>query len=300
MTAPEVSAAEPVADVAAPLIAEPVAAARNGRHRDRLPAEPSRCVAAEPEPWPAKPATSVPEVAAARAPDAAPASAPNPHRLRPPPTKARTPWFAIFTAGILGAGLTAVAAGAAWIYLLPLIEPDTSSLNARLTRLEMHTPTAAEIAAATVPDMGKVPAAKIDELAARLAKLEAAEAATARQAANPDGAKKLDDLTSRVSRLETAPPAASPIDPAELKELGTRIAAVETAVRPLGQHLTEIERQSADHAKAAQEAQRTRRDRCQGDGRRAARRRCPGKVAGGHANAKWPPSSAASPRWKPR
>jgi hypothetical protein len=202
-----------------------------------------------------KPATSVPGVSATPTPEAAPAPESAP-RAAPPP-RARTPWFAIFASGLLGAGLTAVAAGAAWIYGVPLIEPDTSSLNARLTRLEMHTPTAAEVAAATVPDMGKVPAAKIEELAARLTKLEAAEAATARQAANPDGTKKLDELTARVSHLETAPPPANPnaaADAAQLKELAARIAAIETGVKPIAEHLTDIERKSADNAKAAQEA----------------------------------------------
>jgi hypothetical protein len=210
-------------------------------------------VAAETEASAAKPATSVPGVSATLAPDAAPPPESAP-RSAPPP-KARTPWFAVFAAGILGAGLTALAAGAAWIYGAPLLEPDTSSLNARLTRLEMHTPTAAEIAAATVPDMGKVSAAKIDELAARLTKLEAAEAAAARQPAAPDSAK-LDELTARVSHLETAPPAtgAPAADPAELKELAARITALDAAVKPIAQHLTDIERQGAANAKVAQDA----------------------------------------------
>jgi hypothetical protein len=239
MTEPEASAAEhPEATLAAEQVAEPTAT------------EPVA------ETLAAKPATSVPGVTA-KAPDAAPASEAGEAAHSPPPrpTKARTPWFAIFAAGILGAGLTALAAGAAWIYGAPLIEPDTSSLNARLTRLEMRTPTAGEIAAATVPDMGKVSAAKIDELAARLTKLEAAEAGhqSATSSANPEDAKKLDDLTARVSRLETAP-AASPTDAAEVKELAARIDAIETAVKPIPQHLTDIERQSADNAKAAQEA----------------------------------------------
>jgi hypothetical protein len=208
----------------------------------------------------AKPATSVPGIAATPAPDAARTaeSGETPRAAPPRPAKARTPWLAIFAAGIVGAGLTALAAGAAWIYGAPLIEPDTSSLNARITRLEMHTPTAAEIAAATVPDMGKVSTAKIDELAARLTKLEAAEAATVSQPAGADGAK-LDELTARVSRLETAAPAASSsvADTAhatEIKDLGARIAAIETTVKPIAEHLPEVDRQSAENAKAAQEA----------------------------------------------
>jgi hypothetical protein len=250
MTAPEATVAEPAAEtLAAEHVTEPAMA--EGA---------VATVAAEPaaETSAGRPATSVPGVTATLAADGAPTPEPEPapHSAPAAPAKARTPWFAIFAAGIVGAGLTALAAGAAWIYGAPLLEPDTSSLNARLTRLEMHTPTAAEIAAATVPDMGKVPAAKIEELAARLTKLEAAEATTARQAAAaPDGAK-LDEIAARVSRLETAPPATSPAaaDAAELKELAGRVAAVEAAVKPIDQHLTEIERQGAENAKAAQEA----------------------------------------------
>jgi len=251
MTEPEASAAEHAAvttapeQVTEPAMTEPATAEAV-----------AETVAAEPEAV-AKPATSVPGIAATPASDSAPPpeSGETPHSAPPRPVKARTPWFAIFASGIIGAGLTAVAAGAAWIYGAPLLEPDTSNLNARLTRLEMHAPTAAEIAAATVPDMGKVSAAKIDELAARLTKLEAAEAASAPQAAPPDAAK-LDDLTARVSRLESAPPPASSAaaDTGELKGLGTRIAAVETAVKPIAGQLTEIERQGSANAKAAQDA----------------------------------------------
>jgi hypothetical protein len=247
MTEPEATVTEPAAAAPAEQVTEPAMA--------QTVAESTavESTAAETEAPAAKSATSVPGVSATLAPDAAPnpESAP---RSAPPP-KARTPWFAVFAAGILGAGLTALAAGAAWIYGAPLLEPDTSSLNARLTRLEMHTPTAAEIAAATVPGMGKVSAAKIDELAARLTKLEAAEAAAVRQPAAPDGAK-LDELTARVSRLETTPPAtgAPAADPAELKELTARITAIDAAVKPIAQHLTDIERQGAANAKAAQDA----------------------------------------------
>jgi hypothetical protein len=214
-------------------------------------------VAAESETPTAKSATSVPGIAATPASDSPPApeSGEVSHSAPPRAAKARRPWFAIFASGIVGAALTALAAGAAWIYGAPFVERDISSLNARLARLEMRTPTAAEIAAATVPDMGKVSAAKIDELAARLTKLEAAEAASARQAPGPDSTK-LDELTARVSRLETAPPPASPTaaDAGEVKELGTRVAAVETAVKPIADHLTEIERGNAANAKATQEA----------------------------------------------
>jgi hypothetical protein len=241
-TAPEASVAEHVAPT---LAAEQITEAA---------AEPATETPA------AKPATSVPGIAATPALDAARTaeSGETPRAAPPRPAKARTPWLAIFAAGIVGAGLTALAAGAAWIYGAPLIEPDTSSLNARITRLEMHTPTAAEIAAATVPDMGKVSTAKIDELAARLTKLEAADATTASQPAGADGAK-LDELTARVSRLETAAPAASSsvadtAHAAEIKDLGARIAAIETTVKPIAEHLPEVDRQSAENAKAAQEA----------------------------------------------
>jgi hypothetical protein len=246
-TVPEASVVEPTATTAPEQVTEPAIA--------QSVAE-TVAVESATETTTAKPATSVPGIAATPASDSTPPlESGEAHSAPPRPAKAPTPWFAIFASGIVGAGLTAVAAGAAWIYGAPLLEPDTSSLNARLTRLEMHTPTAAEIAAATVPDMGKVSAAKIDELAARLAKLEVAEAANARQSPSPDAAK-LDDLTTRVSRLESAPTPASSTaaDTGELKELGARVAVVETAVKPIAGHLADIERQGAANAKAAQEA----------------------------------------------
>jgi hypothetical protein len=242
MTEPEAPAVEPAATLAAEQATEPAIAEAVV---ENVAAEPAAETSA------GKPATSVPGIAATPAPEPEPA----PRSAPTKPAKARTPWFAVFAAGILGAGLTALAAGSAWIYGAPLLEPDISSLNARLTRLEMHTPTAAEIAAATVPDMGKVPAAKIEELAARLAKLEAAEAAATRAPAGPDGAK-LDDLTARVSRLEAAPPAASSAaaDTTQIKELAARIGGIEATVKPISQHLTEIEKQGSANAKATQEA----------------------------------------------
>lgn len=256
VTEPDATVTESAAGMPAEQVADPAmahASAETTAETTAAQTTAAESVAAETGAPAAKSATSVPGVSATLAPDAAsnPESAPG----SASPPKARTPWFAIFAAGIVGAGLAAVAAGAAWIYGAPLIEPDTSSLNARLTRLEMHTPTAAEIAAATVPDMGKVSAAKIDELAARLTKLEAAEAAAARQPAASDSAK-LDELTARVSRLETTPAAtpAPAVDPAELKELAARIAALDAAVKPVAQRLTDIERQNAANAKAAQDA----------------------------------------------
>jgi hypothetical protein len=247
-TAPEASVAEhAAATLAAEQVAEP---AMTQAATETLAAESATEAPA------ARPATSVPGIAASSGADSRPPPEPDetPRSAPPRPVKARAPWFAIFAGGIVGAGLTALAAAAAWIYGAPLVEPDTSSLNARLTRLEMHTPTAAEIAAATVPDMGKVSAAKIDELAARLTKLEAAEAASARQAPGADGAK-LDELTARVSRLETAPPpATSTAGDAKLKELDARVATVETTVKPIAGQLTGIEQQNAANAKAAQDA----------------------------------------------
>src|SRR5262249_26904365 len=128
MTEPEGPVVEPTPTLAAERATEPAAAETVV---ENVAAEPG---AEAPE---GKPATSVPALAAAPAPERDPA----PHPAPPKPAKARTPWFAVFAAGILGAGLTALAAGAAWIYGAPLLEPDISSLNARLTRLEMHTPT---------------------------------------------------------------------------------------------------------------------------------------------------------------
>ncbi len=209
----------------------------------------------------------------------------------PPAARSRTPWFAVLTAGTLGAALAVLAGGAAWIYFAP-IDDRTDALSARLGRLELQTQaaaqaTAAQIAAATVPDMGKVNAAKIDELAARLAKLETASAATAPENGRTD-IGKIEELSARISRLESAPPPPAPepakadpaktdADAAEIKELSARLARVETSLstippppaadptlanrlaaleatmKPIEEHVADLDRQNADNATSVQE-----------------------------------------------
>jgi hypothetical protein len=206
----------------------------------------------------------------------------------PPPTvRSRTPWLPILAAGTLGAGLAVLAGGAAWIAIAPLDDRSTDELRARLARVESQAQTAAQataaqIAAATVPDMGKVDAAKIDELAARLAKLETASAATAPENGRTD-IGKIEELSARISRLESAPPptqdpAKADTNAAEIKDLSTRLdrveasvaaipppaapdptlagrlAAVETAMKPIAERVAELDRQNADNATTVQEA----------------------------------------------
>ena len=322
MTEPKASVAEHAAATTAPDQAAEPAMAQSA-------AEP---LAAEPETPAAKPATSVPGIAAppGRTCRRPPNSNEAPHSVPPRPVKARTPWFAIFASGIVGAGLTAVAAGAAWIYGAPLLEPDTSSLNARLTRLEMHTPTAAEIAAATVPDMGKVSAAKIDELAARLTKLEAAETAGARQAPVADNAK-VDDLAARLTKLEAAEtagarqaPAADTVEARRSRHAG--IAARKHAAtgepacgrcrraqgawhtRRRGGNDDEADRRAPrrDRAPGRRQCQggarreQPRRDRRQGDGRGNDRSTPTRKNRTKERERRWRASPGASVRSKPR
>jgi hypothetical protein len=211
-----------------------------------------------------------------------------------PAARPRTRWFPILAAGTLGAGLAVLAGGAAWINFAPLDDRSTDELSARLARLELQTQsvaqataaqaTAAQIAAATVPDMGKVDAAKIDELAARLAKLETASAAAAPETGRTD-IGRIEDLSARISRLESAPPpppapdpAKAETDAAEIKELTARLARVETslaaipppaapdptlanrltaieaALKPIAEHVAELDRLNADNATTVQEA----------------------------------------------
>jgi hypothetical protein len=192
-----------------------------------------------------------PEAAASTA---APASEPS---AVPPAGRPRTPWFPILAAGTLGAGLAVFAGGAAWVYFAPLDELKTDDLTARLARVELQTQSAADVAAATVPDMGKVPAAKIEELAARLAKLEAAPAAPAPGSGRADTGK-IEELSARISRLESAPPAAASdsarADAAAIKELSTRLAAVEAGMKPMAERVTALDRRSGDNATAVQAA----------------------------------------------
>jgi len=194
----------------------------------------------------------------------------------------------ILVAGTLGAGLAVLAGGVAWIAFAPLDDRSTDELRARLARLESQAQTAAQataaqVAAATVPDMGKVDAAKIDELAARLAKLETASAATAPENGRTD-IGKIEELSARISRLEAAPPpppapdpAKAEADAAEIKDLSARLtrfeaaiaaipppaapdptlsnrlAAIEAEIKPIADHVAELDRQNADNATSVQE-----------------------------------------------
>jgi hypothetical protein len=184
------------------------------------------------------------------------ASAPEPNAV-PPAASPRPPWSPIMAAGTLGAGLAILAGGAAWIFFASLDDRSNIDLSARLARLEAKTPSAAEVAAATVPDMGKVPAAKIEELAARLTKLEAASAAPPPQAGRTDNGR-IEELSARVSRLESAPPAAASgsgtADAAAIKELSTRLATVEAGMKPMAERVAELDRQNGDNATAARQA----------------------------------------------
>jgi hypothetical protein len=222
------------------------------------------------------------EAAGSAAPGSAqPASAPA--SASPPAARARTPWFAVLAAGTLGAGLAVLAGGAAWIYFAPLEDRGADELRARLARLELQTRSAAEAAATTVPDNAS--AAKIDELSARLVRLETASAAAAPENGRTD-IGRIDDLAARISRLETAaaatPPdsgktdtaainaeinglserlakleasiAAMPAPVAPDPTLAGRLAALEAAVKPIAEHVAELDRQFGDNATAAQEA----------------------------------------------
>jgi hypothetical protein len=199
----------------------------------------------------------------------------------PPSARPRTPWFAVLAAGVLGAGLAGLAAGAAWVYYVPRDDHGTEQLTARVARLEVQTQTAADVAAATVPDMGKVSAAKLEELAARLTKLENApppppppdttkteeeikdltarlgrletlSAATAPENGRTD-VGKISELSDRISRLEASLAAPSPV-PAPDPELTSRLAAVAQAMKPLADHVAELDRQLGDNASTAKEA----------------------------------------------
>jgi hypothetical protein len=73
---------------------------------------------------------------------------------------------------------------------------------------------------------------------------------------HPDAARdaaKLDDLTGRIARLEaaaSAPPAQATVDPS----LANRVAALESAVRPLAERVAELERHAKENAAAARGA----------------------------------------------
>ena len=197
-----------------------------------------------------------------------------------PAARSRTPWFPILAAGTLGAGLAVLAGGAAWVYFAPLDDRGTEELSARLARVELQTQSAAQVAAATVPDMGKVPAAKIEELAERLAKLESApprlhRPTTARPNRQDQGAvgpacPPRDRVRGhgpgerphrRRPRSRNCRPgsrrsstAATHRRPRPIRRWPAGSPRSRPTMKPLAEHVTELDRQNGDNASTAKEA----------------------------------------------
>jgi hypothetical protein len=126
-------------------------------------------------------------------------------------------------------------------------------LSARLARLE----TASSAAA---PENGRTDIGRIDDLAARISRLETAAAATPPDSGKTDTAAikgeitgEINGLSERLAKLE-ASIAAIPAPVAPDPTLAGRLAALEAAVKPIAEHMAELDRQFGDNATAAQEA----------------------------------------------
>jgi hypothetical protein len=130
----------------------------------------------------------------------------------PPPPRARTPWLALIGAGVAG-GAVALAA----VAIANLLQGDARPLDARLAGVEQ----------------------RLRDLAARPVPAAADNAA-------------LDEIKSRLGRLETAPaaPRASTTDPA----FANRVAAIEGEVKALTEQIGILNRRSDEAAAVAREA----------------------------------------------
>jgi len=162
--------------------------------------------------------------------DMVPSSAPGASERVAPPPRRRTPWAALFVCGLLG-GSVAVAAAA---YLWSTYMADEGVINVVLARLG-----AVELAVRDVNTRGPQAQGErlnVEELAARLAKVEAAVAAAP---------------GSRGSAATTQPPE-NPLvtpDPA----LAERVVGLEALVKSLAEAVSRVEKRSDETASAMQE-----------------------------------------------
>ena len=161
--------------------------------------------------------------------DMVPSLAPGASERVAPPPRRRTPWAALFVCGLLG-GSVAVAAAA---YLWSTYMADEGVINVVLARLG-----AVELAVRDVNTRGPQAQGErlnVEELAARLAKVEAAVAAAP---------------GSRGSAATTQPPE-NPLvtpDPA----LAERVVGLEALVKSLAEAVSRVEKRSDETASAMQ------------------------------------------------
>jgi hypothetical protein len=162
--------------------------------------------------------------------DMVPSLAPGASERVAPPTHRRTPWAALFVCGLLG-GSVAVAAAA---YLWSTYMADEGVINVVLARLG-----AVELAVRDLNTRGPQAQGErvnVEELAARLAKVEAAVAAAP---------------GSRGSAATTQPPE-NPLvtpDPA----LAERVVGLEALVKSLAEAVSRVEKRSDETASGMQE-----------------------------------------------
>jgi len=187
--------------------------------------------------------------------DEPPAAEPTPPARIPPAARERPPrrrslFWPMIGSAILGAVLALAALAAVWRYnvLEPYnIDVGGKLLAARLNALE-----------AKVRDSQR-PAPPIPALARLIPPAApapgAAPAAASAPSAPPADTKAIDELTARIAKLETAaaaprPPAPIP-DPAVISRLG----ALETAVKPLGEGISANSKRDEELATGLRDAQ---------------------------------------------
>ncbi|MDC7784197.1 hypothetical protein J2S22_003646 [Rhodoplanes tepidamans] len=179
-------------------------------------------------------------------------------------TRPQSSWGTLFSAGLVGGAVVALAAGSAWITLKPGDDAG-SPTAAKVSALELRVN---ELAAKPAP-AAQGPA----DLAGRLGRLEAAVAAASRQGAgDPALAGRLaaaeaavTKLTEQLARTDrrldeaakaaaagggVAAPAAPGVQPAELDAVAARIGTVGTQVGTVERNLAALQQQVTQRANA--------------------------------------------------
>jgi hypothetical protein len=168
------------------------------------------------------------------------------HTLPPPPPRPRTPWGAMLTSGVIGGAMVAAAAGYGLYNYMPDDGSATNVLFARIGAVEL---VVNDLNARAAQPPAESQAAK--ELAARVAKLEAALASPAEPEAVKTIAARLAKIEAVLAGASPAAPASEPSAPGVTDPaLAERLAAAKS----LADELARLDRRADETVAAVREA----------------------------------------------
>lgn len=178
-------------------------------------------------------------------------------------TRPQSSWGSLFSAGLVGGAVVALAAGSAWITLKPGDDAGSptaakvSALELRVNDLAAKPAPAAQVPADLAGRLGRLEAAVAaasrqgagdPALAARLAAVEAAVTRLTEQLARTD--KRLEETAKAAPAGGVAAPAAPGVQPAELDAVAARVGTVGTQVGTVERNLAALQQQVTQRANA--------------------------------------------------